>query len=114
MNYAWYLTEQFGKDPKITSLLKKARVILVPVMNVDGFNYSRESVQSLNQSVGDLTSDTAAGNGFEGYWRKNRRSLTGVTVPACSGEPRCLRRRPEPQLCVPLGRLQRRFVGLTG
>jgi len=87
MNYAHYLVEGFGKNAKITSLLKKARVIIVPIVNVDGFNYSRESVQSLNQTVGDLTSNTALGNGFEGYWRKNRRSLTGVTVPGAQVNP---------------------------
>ncbi|MGH2756989.1 MAG: M14 family metallopeptidase [Actinomycetota bacterium] len=67
------LVERFGKDPKVTSLLKKARVIAVPIVNVDGFDYSRESLAQ-NSILG-------AGNGFEGYWRKNRRSLTGVTAP---------------------------------
>ena len=71
--WAHHLIDSFGKDQRITGLLKKARVILVPIVNVDGFVYSRESlVQNSNLS---------AGNGFEGYWRKNRRSLTGVTVP---------------------------------
>ena len=87
MIYAHYLAEKFGKDPQITSLLKKARVILVPIVNVDGFDYSRESVQSANQTVSDRTSATGAVNGFEGYWRKNRRSLTGVTVPAAQKNP---------------------------
>src|SRR5687768_1039536 len=36
MMYAHYLVEKFGKDPEITSLMKKARVILVPIVNVDG------------------------------------------------------------------------------
>ena len=74
MIYAYHLIENFGKDPRVTSLLKKARVIVVPVINVDGFAYSREAVAQ--------NSNLSAGNGFEGYWRKNRRSLTGVTVPA--------------------------------
>jgi hypothetical protein len=87
MIYAHYLVEKFGKDPKITSLLKEARVILVPIVNVDGFNYSRESVTSVNQPARNSTSLLGAGNGFEGYWRKNRRSLTGVTVPAAQVNP---------------------------
>ena len=74
MIFAHYLVENFGKDARVTSLLKKARVIVVPVVNVDGFEYSRESLVQ--------NSFLSAGNGFEGYWRKNRRSLTGVTVPA--------------------------------
>lgn len=73
MIFIHYLVERFGKDPEVTALLKRARVIAVPIVNVDGFDYSRESpLQNPN---------LAYGNGFEGYWRKNRRSLTGVTVP---------------------------------
>jgi len=76
MIFAHHLVDSFGKDRRVTSLLKRARVILVPIVNPDGFVYSRES-PAQNSFLG-------AGNGFEGYWRKNRRSLTGVTVP----EPR--------------------------
>ncbi len=87
MIYAHYLVEEFGKNPQITNLLRKARVIVVPIVNVDGFDYSRESVLSAHQTVANNTSATAAGNGFEGYWRKNRRSLTGVTVPVAQKNP---------------------------
>lgn len=87
MMYAHFLVEEFGKNPEITSLLKKTRVILVPIVNPDGFNYSRESVTSINQQARDATQTLAAGNGFEGYWRKNRRSLTGVTVPGAQVNP---------------------------
>ncbi|MDQ3981139.1 MAG: hypothetical protein M3271_00485, partial [Actinomycetota bacterium] len=61
--------------------------IIVPIVNVDGFDYSRESVTSAHQTVASATSPLAAGNGFEGYWRKNRRSLTGVTVPVAQKNP---------------------------
>ena len=87
MIYAHYLAERFGKDPKITSLLKRARVILVPIVNVDGFNYSRESITSVNQGARNATQNLSGFNGFEGYWRKNRRSLTGVTVPVAQVNP---------------------------
>jgi hypothetical protein len=73
MLFVHHLVEKFGRDPQITTLLKRARVIAVPIVNVDGFDYSRESPLQ-NSNLG-------AGNGFEGYWRKNRRSLTGVTAP---------------------------------
>ena len=86
MMYAHYLVEKFGKDPHITSLMKSTRVILVPIVNVDGFNYTRESVTSFNQTTRDRTQELAGFNGFEGYWRKNRRSLTGVTVPVPGSE----------------------------
>ena len=87
MMYAHFLIEKFGKDPEVTSLMKKTRVILVPIVNVDGFNYSRESVTGVNQQARDATQNLSAGNGFEGYWRKNRRSLTGVTVPGAQANP---------------------------
>ena len=87
MIYAHYLAEEFGKDPKVTSLLKRARVIIVPIVNVDGFDYSRESVTSVHPVLATSTSPLAAGNGFEGYWRKNRRSLTGATVPVAQKNP---------------------------
>ncbi|HWC14963.1 MAG TPA: M14 family zinc carboxypeptidase [Actinomycetota bacterium] len=87
MIYAHYLAERFGKDPKVTSLLNRARVILVPLVNPDGFNYSRESVTSINQPVRNATQQMAGLNGFEGYWRKNRRSLTGATVPGAQVNP---------------------------
>lgn len=87
MIYAHYLVERFNKDPEVTGLLKAARVIAVPIVNVDGFDYSRESVLSANQTVADNTDETGLVNGFEGYWRKNRRSLTGVTVPVAQKNP---------------------------
>jgi hypothetical protein len=87
MIYAHYLAEGYGKDPRITGLLERARIILVPIVNVDGFDYSRESITSAHPTVANGTSLLAAGNGFEGYWRKNRRSLTGVTVPVAQKNP---------------------------
>lgn len=87
MIYAHHLIESYGKDKKITRLLRKARVIIVPLVNPDGFDYSRESVLSAHPTVASATSTMAAGNGFEGYWRKNRRSLTGATVPAAQKNP---------------------------
>ncbi|MGH2806298.1 MAG: M14 family metallopeptidase [Actinomycetota bacterium] len=77
--YAYHLVENYGKDRAITKLLKKTRVIVVPIVNVDGFDYSRESLAQ-NSLLG-------AGNGFEGYWRKNRRSFTGVTAPGIQKNP---------------------------
>lgn len=77
--FAHHLVENYGKDKELTSLLRKVRVIIVPIQNPDGFDYSRESpAQNPNLH---------AVNGFEGYWRKNRRSLTGVTVPELQKNP---------------------------
>lgn len=79
MIFAHHLVERYGKDAEITSILTRSRVIIVPIVNVDGFDYSRESPFQ-NSILG-------AGNGFEGYWRKNRRSVTGVTVPGAQKNP---------------------------
>lgn len=87
MIFAHHLVEKYGSDKRITGLLKKARVILVPIVNVDGFDYSREAATSLAQAGRNATSNLAGFNGFEGYWRKNRRSLSGVTVPAVNKNP---------------------------
>jgi hypothetical protein len=88
MMFAHYLVGNYGKDAEITSLLKKTRVILVPIVNVDGFNYTRESVTSaVPEAREPQETPEAAGNGLEGYWRKNRRSLTGVTLPAAQVNP---------------------------
>lgn len=67
MMFAGDLVGSFGADPRVTSLLEAVRVVVVPVVNPDGFHHSRES----SVQVPTL----GAGNGFEGYWRKNRRSL---------------------------------------
>ncbi|HEX2296002.1 MAG TPA: M14 family zinc carboxypeptidase [Actinomycetota bacterium] len=87
MIYAHYLVEEFGKNPQITKLLRKARVIVVPVVNVDGFDFSRESVTSAHPAVASNTDFLSSPQGWEGYWRKNRRSLTGVTAPAVERNP---------------------------
>ena len=76
MIWLHHLVEKYGKDKKITGLLKKARVIAVPVVNVDGFHYSRESVDSSVQQTRNALAVPGGASGLGGYWRKNRRSLT--------------------------------------
>ena len=41
--FAIELIRGYGSDERITSLLDRARVIVVPVVNVDGYNLSREA-----------------------------------------------------------------------
>lgn len=43
MEYAHELVNGFGKDARITRLVNASRTLLVPVVNVDGFNLSREA-----------------------------------------------------------------------
>ncbi|MFN2389756.1 MAG: M14 family zinc carboxypeptidase [Actinomycetota bacterium] len=87
MIFAHKLVEGFGKDPQVTSLLRRGRVIVVPVVNVDGFDYSRESALAANRTVDQQTWPIGLVNGFENYWRKNRRSLTGATAPGLQSNP---------------------------
>ena len=69
MIYAHELVEGYGKKPAITKLLGRLRVFVVPVVNVDGFRYSREAPVDGTSAVGQAA-----------YWRKNRRSFTGITA----------------------------------
>ncbi|MFN2526845.1 MAG: M14 family zinc carboxypeptidase [Actinomycetota bacterium] len=87
MIFAHYLVEGYGKNPNVTSLLNTERVIVVPVVNVDGFNFSRESVLGAQANI-DAAHGTACGVAHcAAYWRKNRRSYTGVTVPVVQTNP---------------------------
>jgi len=52
MEFALYITKNFGKNARVTNLLKKVRIVITPVINVDGYLVSRES-----PDVADLTSD---------------------------------------------------------
>ena len=46
MEFAIDLAENFGSDPRITALLERVRVIIVPVVNPDGFLTSRGPVEA--------------------------------------------------------------------
>ena len=84
--FAYDLLGNDGVDARITTLLDHVRFTIVPVVNPDGFNHSRE---------------TAAGQGNEGavaggqgqYWRKNRRSLTDEGSTPEGSYPAALRGR---------------------
>jgi Zinc carboxypeptidase len=43
MEWAYELINGYGKDDRVTRLVNQTRTIVVPVMNPDGFNLSRES-----------------------------------------------------------------------
>ena len=46
MEFAIDLAKGYGRDPRITSLLDRERVIVVPIVNPDGFLVSRDDVRS--------------------------------------------------------------------
>ena len=43
MEFADFLANGYGQDPQITSLLERERIVIVPIVNVDGFISSRDA-----------------------------------------------------------------------
>jgi hypothetical protein len=70
LDFAKELAEQFGSDPEITDLLRRVKLLAVPVVNPDGFHHSRESVGPVDPEFMGVV-----GGGQGSYWRKNRRAL---------------------------------------
>ncbi len=72
MEFAIDLVESYGTNSRITALLEDVRVIVIPVVNVDGFLASRSAGWS---AVDDdpLATLAAASAGTGGYRRKNCR-----------------------------------------
>lgn len=83
MIFAHHLVDKFKESARVRRILNQTRIIVVPVVNPDGFDYSRES---LIDAQGTASLPLAI-LGAEAYWRKNRRSLTGVTVPVAQKNP---------------------------
>jgi len=73
--FAIYLAREFGTDHVVTEFLKRSRVVVVPVINPDGYTASREAVDPADLS-GDpagapsLAESVGAG-GSLAYRRKN-------------------------------------------
>ena len=86
MEFAFDLVKNYGSDPRITGLLDRARVIVVPVVNVDGFHLSRTDgalldLRNLNDSDplgGDTSVLATPGNTYK---RKNCRLVDGEDTP---------------------------------
>ncbi|OAH13083.1 carboxypeptidase T precursor [Streptomyces jeddahensis] len=80
IEFAYDLVENYGTDERITALLKKARVLVVPVVNVDGFEKSVNDGQLI-----DLRAIDGGGTGSilatpgNAYKRKNCRIVDGLT-----------------------------------
>jgi len=92
MEFAIDLVKSYGHSARITGLLRKARVIVVPVVNPDGFDLSRTDggLVDLNVIDGDDplggTTSVAATPG-NAYKRKNCRVVDGQDTPdgTCRG-----------------------------
>ena len=92
MMFAYDLLENYGTDARVTKIVDTQRTLIVPVVNVDGFHYTRTAVVQADTSTppggsnGDAVGVPFALSvaGEQAYWRKNRRSFTGVTTPTGS------------------------------
>lgn len=86
MEFAVDLAQGYGRNKRITGLLDRARVVVVPVVNADGFHLSRTDgelvdLRVLNEidPLGGTTSVLATPG--QAYKRKNCRVLDGVDTP---------------------------------
>src|SRR3954471_10347543 len=76
VEFGLYLTSNYGKDARVTALLKKVRIVIVPVINPDGYITSREAFDPADNSgdPGSLISlgeSVAPPGGSLAYRRKN-------------------------------------------
>ncbi len=86
MEFATDLAKSFGRSKRITTLLGKARVIVVPVVNVDGFHLSRTDgefvdLRELNGTDPLGGSTSILGTPGQAYKRKNCRVVDGQDTP---------------------------------
>lgn len=80
MMFAFDLLQSYGKDKRVTALLKKIRVVVVPIVNADGFVHSREASPVHNPALNNNLAFNVAG--LESGWRKNKRSFTDALYTA--------------------------------
>ncbi|MET9511837.1 M14 family metallopeptidase [Streptomyces flavidovirens] len=78
IEFAYDLVKNYGSDDRITNLLKKARVVVVPVVNVDGFEKSVNDGQLIDlRSVDDGGTASILATPGNAYKRKNCRIVDG-------------------------------------
>ena len=116
MEFAVDLAKSYGSNARITGLLKKARVIVVPVVNADGFELSRtdgeySDLRDLNGSDPLEGSTSVLATPGQTYKRKNCRVVDGQDTPDGSCRATLaspggfgVGRGPQPQLRRLLGR----------
>ena len=82
MEFAVDLVTNYGTDARITDLVNRSRVVVVPVLNVDGFDMSRTDGElvDLREADGGGTA-TILGTPGNAYKRKNCRLVDGQDTP---------------------------------
>jgi PAS domain-containing protein len=82
MEFAVDLVKNYGTDPRITDLVNRSRVVVVPVVNVDGFHKSRTDgglIDLREADGGGIVS--ILGTPGNAYMRKNCRLVDGQDTP---------------------------------
>lgn len=77
MIFAHVLLDRYDSDPRIKAIVDRGRVTIVPIVNVDGFHFSRD----LKGSAQDNSNLGGVAGGQGAYWRKNRRSIQEGQTP---------------------------------
>lgn len=82
--WAFDLLENYNKDKRIKAIVDNVRTIVVPVVNVDGYNYSRSFPPVETGEVAGVTNplppEAALLGGQGRYIRKNRRPVLSTHV----------------------------------
>jgi hypothetical protein len=82
MEFAVDLVTHYGTDRRITDLVDRSRVIVVPVVNVDGFDMSRTDGELVDlRSVDEGGTASILGTPGNAYKRKNCRVVDGQDTP---------------------------------
>ncbi|RZU32583.1 zinc carboxypeptidase [Blastococcus saxobsidens] len=82
MEFAVDLVRNYGTDRRITDLVDRSRVVVVPVVNVDGFELSRTDGELVDiREVDGGGTATILGNPGNAYKRKNCRLVDGQDTP---------------------------------
>src|SRR5680860_1432232 len=82
MEFAYDLVRNYGSSSRITDLLDKARVLVVPVVNVDGFDLSRTDGALVDlREADDGGTASILGTPGNAYKRKNCRVVDGQDTP---------------------------------
>jgi Zinc carboxypeptidase len=82
MEFAVDLVTNYGTDQRITDLLDRGRVVVVPVVNVDGFHLSRTDGGLIDlRAVDEGGTASILGTPGNAYKRKNCRLVDGQDTP---------------------------------
>ena len=94
MEFAFDLATNYGKNTRTTSLVDRVRTIVVPIVNPDGFNLSREAPVDLRDVTGvgynnDAYAVMSLTEPFFAYKRRNCRPVDGQASPptVCGLQP---------------------------